>query len=87
MKPVYRASTTIQIKEEAQVLEYDVESKGGNVNHRDFYQTQYELLKSRMLAKRTIEDLGMESAFRQQKLASTEDSWFGELCWDVLVEH
>ncbi|PID34405.1 MAG: hypothetical protein CR976_00435, partial [Thiotrichales bacterium] len=70
MKPVYRASATLQLNpEKAQVLEYDVEAGTQAVSSKDFYQTQYELLKSRMLANRVIEELGIESQFREAQLA------------------
>lgn len=60
MTPIYRSSVTLQIeKESAKVVEYaDVTpEESGN----DFYQTQYELLKSRTLARRVIDQLGLDS--------------------------
>ena len=60
--PVYRASTTIQIerftpqvfnyKDVAPVETYDYDSA-------DFYYTNYELLKSRTVAERAAEDIGL----------------------------
>ncbi len=60
--PVYRASTTIQIerfvprmfdyKDVTQAETYDYDSA-------DFYNTNYELLKSRAVAERAVEDLGL----------------------------
>ena len=61
MTPIYRSSVTLQIeKESTKVVEYtDVTpEESGN----DFYQTQYELLKSRTLARRVIDQLGLDSA-------------------------
>ncbi|PWQ95789.1 GumC family protein [Leucothrix pacifica] len=70
MKPVYRASTTLQVEMEGtKVLKYDVEAESGSRNARDFYQTQFEVLKSRALAKRTMEGMGIESLFRGDQLA------------------
>ena len=70
MKPVYRASTTLQVSpESAKVLKYDVEAEGGTSNARDFYTTQFEIIKSRALAKRTMEAMGLESVLRGDKLA------------------
>jgi capsular exopolysaccharide synthesis family protein len=61
MRPVYRATTTLQIKEEgAQVLEYqDLEGAPSRGGDRNFYSTQFEILKSRSLAQRVIEELGL----------------------------
>ncbi|WP_020394915.1 polysaccharide biosynthesis tyrosine autokinase [Thiolinea disciformis] len=70
MTPIYRASTTIEIKpEETKVLEYDVNTQQQNFNSKDFYQTQYELLKSRKLADRVIAQLGLETELKGDKLA------------------
>lgn len=70
MQPIYRASTTLQISPEAtKVLKYDVEADGGPTNTRDFYSTQFEILKSRSLAKRTMETMGLESVLRGDELS------------------
>ncbi len=63
--PVYRASTTIQIerftpqvfnyKDVAPVETYDYDSA-------DFYYTNYELLKSRTVAERAAEDIGLRKS-------------------------
>ena len=64
-KPIYRASTTLQVSPETtKVLNYDVEADSGKVNLRDFYTTQFEVLKSRSLAKRTMEGMGLEEMLR-----------------------
>ena len=71
MKPVYRSNVTLQIDTENQkVLDFDVEAGNSRpVDSKDFYQTQYELLKSRSLARMTIDSLSLESYFQEQKLA------------------
>ena len=70
MEPIYRANTTLQVNpEETKVLKYDVEAEGGSTNSRDFYQTQFEILKSRALAKRTMEGMGLEGVLRGDQLA------------------
>lgn len=57
--PLYTASAKLQIEDDSnKLLDYDVEAKGKS-SGKDFYQTQYELLKSRTLAKRTIEELNL----------------------------
>lgn len=70
--PVYRAGVTLQIDtESAKVLDYDVEATDARrpVNDKDFYQTQYELLKSRTLARKTIDALSLESTLKDEELA------------------
>ncbi|MEE9351780.1 MAG: polysaccharide biosynthesis tyrosine autokinase [Thiotrichaceae bacterium] len=65
--PTYRAEATIKIDREAdKVVSYDVyEQKAIDQN---FYQTQYDVLKSRALATRVIEELGLEDHFNQPQL-------------------
>ncbi len=69
--PVYRAGLTLQIeRQEAQVVEYQgVTPTETSADAKDFYQTQYELLKSRSLAERVIEQLNLTGhpLFRQEK--------------------
>lgn len=58
--PIYRASTTVQIeRESSNIVGFDdvVAAESGN---RDFYETQYELLQSRNLARRVIDQLGLQ---------------------------
>ena len=62
-KPVYRASATIQIERQAANISgiaglEQVETRRGG----EFYQTQYELLKSRALAQRVVSNLGLADA-------------------------
>jgi uncharacterized protein involved in exopolysaccharide biosynthesis len=60
--PVYRASTTIQIERfTPQVLNYkDVTPvETYDYDSGDFYYTNYELLKSRAVAERAAEDMGL----------------------------
>ena len=57
IQPTYKATTTIQIEpeESANILSFDVAMSGESDN--EFFQTQYELLKSRTLARKVIDDL------------------------------
>lgn len=58
--PIYRASTTVQIeRESSNIIDFEdvVAAESGN---RDFYETQYELLRSRNLARRVIDQLGLQ---------------------------
>ena len=59
--PVYRASSTLQIERDTMKI-VDVEglTPAESPMDRDFYQTQYELLKSRSLALRVVQDLKLE---------------------------
>ncbi|KON80447.1 polysaccharide biosynthesis tyrosine autokinase [Azoarcus sp. PA01] len=61
MTPIYRASLTLQIeRQEAKVLEYQgVTPNEMQGDTKDFYETQYELLKSRTLAQRVIDQLNL----------------------------
>jgi len=56
--PIYRAGTTLQIERDTiKVVAFEGIEPSESPLDRDFYQTQYELLKSRSLARRVIEDL------------------------------
>src|SRR5258706_4155693 len=72
--PVYRASTTIQIEKfQPRVLDYkEVTPLEVSDENSDFYQTNYELLKSRTLAERTVEDIGLRKA--SSAAAAAQDS-------------
>ena len=59
--PIYRATITLKIEREASKV---IDFKGGSVmpeesGDLDFYRTQYELLKSRSLAERVVEELNL----------------------------
>ncbi len=61
MTPIYRASLTLQIdREDIKIVNIEAvapaESTGSG---QDYYQTQYELLKSRSLALRVVNQLGL----------------------------
>ena len=59
--PVYRASTTIQIERfSPRVFDYkEVTPSESDYDSLDFYTTNYEILKSRTLAERAVEDIGL----------------------------
>lgn len=70
MTPIYRASTSLQIdRDTIKVVDVEgvtpVEGAGGN----DFFQTQYELLKSRALAERVASQLGLADGDQLEQLA------------------
>ncbi len=64
--PVYRSTLLLQIEPQTdQFLDYQQNvSLGEPVRDWDYYQTQYELLKSRSLARRVIDQLGLEATQR-----------------------
>lgn len=63
MTPIYTARATLQIdREAARVLDSeDVVPRENMMQGEEFFQTQYGLLRSRSLAERVIESLGLAS--------------------------
>ncbi len=61
MTPIFRASLTLQIdRQESKVVEFQgVTPMESPQDSREFYQTQYEVLKSRSLAQRVIDQLNL----------------------------
>lgn len=60
MTPVYRASATLQIdRDTMDIVQVEGMNKVQSSNGADFYQTQYELLRSRALAERVVNQLGL----------------------------
>lgn len=80
MTPIYRATTVLQIEREAaKVVEFKDVSPTESVGDRDFYQTQYELLKSNTLAQRVIEQLGLEHRMTlQDRKDASLSEWFAD---------
>ncbi|QTQ33499.1 Putative exopolysaccharide biosynthesis protein [Aromatoleum bremense] len=85
MTPIYRASLTLQIeRQEAKVLDYQgVTPNEMQGDTKDFYETQYELLKSRSLAQRVIDQLNLGdhpvfAAANPSLLASIKGLFVGE---------
>jgi capsular exopolysaccharide synthesis family protein len=63
MTPVYTARTTLQIdREAARVFSSEETPKEAFVGGEEFFQTQYGLLRSRSLAERVVENLGLASS-------------------------
>lgn len=61
MTPIYRASLTLQIdREDIKIVKTgEVAPEESGSSSQDYYQTQYELLKSRSLALRVVNQLGL----------------------------
>ncbi|GAA0708189.1 polysaccharide biosynthesis tyrosine autokinase [Dokdonella soli] len=76
--PTYRATAVLQIDTEGmQVMQVQGISPIQGVSDRQYYQTQYELLKSRALAERVVEDLNLVGSDIFQSLQPA--SWFERL--------
>ncbi|MBC8282184.1 MAG: hypothetical protein H8E32_00075, partial [Nitrospinae bacterium] len=64
IKPVYMATVQILIEREVpKAVKLQPSFPTGGAADFDFYKTQYELLKSRSLAKNVIQRLGLEDRF------------------------
>jgi capsular exopolysaccharide synthesis family protein len=60
--PIYQATVTVQIdRQAAKIVRNDAQDPYFGDNER-FYQTQYDLLKSRMMAERVASDLDLAAA-------------------------
>jgi len=65
--PIYLATTVIQIERvTGNVVEFEGVTAEENRWSNDFYQTQYELLQSRALASRVIDQLGLQESASSQ---------------------
>ena len=64
MAPIYTAKATLQIdRETTRVLDVDdVQPRESMTSGEEFFQTQYGLLRSRSLAERVIDSLGLASS-------------------------
>lgn len=64
MTPIYASSVTLQIdREAARVLNVDeVQPSESMIQGEEFFQTQYGLLRSRSLAERVVESLGLANS-------------------------
>jgi len=72
--PIYRAGTTLQIERDTiKVVAFEGIEPSESPLDRDFYQTQYELLKSRSLARRVIEDLKLVDDPTYEKYVEAAD--------------
>ena len=59
MTPVYRASSSLLIEaEEAKVVSIE-EIYGLNANRKEYFETQYEILKSRQIAEKVVDKLDL----------------------------
>ena len=80
--PIFRAGATIQIdRETLNVVNVEGVTPQGASNDWEFYETQYQLLRSRSLAERVASQLrlGADPAMRQQEQPSPWSALLGSL--------
>lgn len=77
-KNVYRSTASVQIdREPTKVVDFDFLGAGDIRDTRDFYQTQFELIRSRALATKVIEDLKLQEKLSGTSLFSQFKQWLG----------
>lgn len=77
-KNVYRATASIQIdREPTKVVDIDFLGAGDIRDTRDFYQTQFELIRSRALATEVIKNLKLQEKLSGTSVFSQIKQWFG----------
>ncbi|MDD5392012.1 MAG: polysaccharide biosynthesis tyrosine autokinase [Thiothrix sp.] len=77
-KNVYRATATLQIEREpTKAVEIDFLGAGDIRDTRDFYQTQFELIRSRALAAKVIEELKLKEKLSNVSLFGQFKQWLG----------
>jgi capsular exopolysaccharide synthesis family protein len=73
--PVFRASSTLQIERESmKIVNVEGLTPTESPMDRDFYQTQYELLQSRSLALRVVQDLRLTGHEQYAKTIARVDA-------------
>lgn len=73
MTPIYAAKATLQIdREAARVFNSEEVMPSENVGGEEFFQTQFGLLRSRSLAERVVESLGLASSDEALKAIGVE---------------
>ena len=78
MNPVYRASSTLQIERNAKkVVNIDMLSAQESRSDKDFYETQRQLIQSRALARRVINQLDLEKSAAPTGIISSLKSVLG----------
>src|SRR5690606_30198579 len=81
MAPVYRASTTLLIEAEAPNVVSITDVYGGDARTQQYFETQFEILKSRPLAEKVVDRLDLAS---KPEFTMQPPAWRGWL--DVWME-
>ena len=77
-KPAYRATATLQIEREpTRVVDIDFLGNSDIRDTRDFYQTQFELIRSRALAAQVIKDLKLQDTLGDPSILKQLKQWLG----------
>ncbi|HHC74936.1 MAG TPA: hypothetical protein ENK78_07655, partial [Thiothrix sp.] len=77
-KPIYRATTVIEIERQlANVTGIGALNADDPRDNRDFYQTQYELIKSRSIAKEVIDKLNLAKEMQPSGLKANIKNLLG----------
>ncbi len=70
MTPVYRATSTLLIETQQTMPMNLDELIGVDTNNREYYQTQFEILRSRKLARRVVQEMAL---YDHPELSSPDD--------------
>ena len=70
MTPMYRATSTLLIETQQTMPMNLDEIIGIDTTNREYYQTQFEVLKSKKLARRVVEEMGL---YNHPELSQQED--------------
>lgn len=77
-KPLYRATATLQIERETtKLVDVDFSGAGDIRDNRDFYQTQFELIRSRALAAAVIQQLALHAKLDTTSFSGQVKAWLG----------
>lgn len=77
-KNIYRATSTLQIERQdsTKIIDSNFLTSGDIRDTRDFYQTQFELIRARSLAARVIEELKLDESLSSASLLGHIKQWF-----------
>lgn len=76
MTPIYRASATLQIERDTiKVVDVGAMTPLEGGGDKDFYQTQYELLKSRSLMQRVVDQIGLAASGELERITQPKSLW------------
>ena len=77
MQPIYRADATIKVERYAANANIDILNPETSRSDRDFFETQIQLIQTKALARRVIEQLGLDKKAAPKGLFSKIKSLFG----------
>lgn len=76
MTPIYRASAVLKLdRDTIRVVDVGAMNSVGDDGDRDFYQTQYELLRSRTLMERVVSNMGLAASGELDRLLQPRSLW------------